>query len=89
MDVIYHQFCCCIIFIEIKTFIIISRNAGIDMQILIIFHCIFVRFRIAIIDSDDDALLFEVEKSVLAGRFENGDYAYIKEHGSCFSSRGN
>lgn len=60
-----------------------------NMQILIIFHCIFVRFQMAVIDPDDDALLFEVEKSVLAGRFGNSDYAYIKEHGSCSSSRGN
>lgn len=72
----------CIIFVEIKSFIIISRNAGFALQFLISFHYIIVRFRIAVLDPADEASFFEVEKSVLAGRFENGDYAYIKEHGA-------
>lgn len=53
-------------------------------RLVTFFQFTIARIRIAAIDR---ASPFEVEKSVLAGRFESGGYAYIKEHSLLLASR--
>jgi len=67
-----------VIFVEINNFVVFVRNCA---RCGHFFQLTIARVRITAIDCTDDASSFEVEKSVLAGRFESSGYAYIKEHG--------